>query len=292
VYWSFGQNLIDMMEIAERNSAGTSSVSGMSSRRGAGSPATVAARRDHRFRGVRPDEVRFNYDSQEFVYQEVRAARQRDGAPAQRTDGAVDAAYLARTDRIYNGDRTKWLKFAHGLRDQPEPLLQQGVVRPGGVIAAVDNVVHEQRRRRAAAYPATSTTTRNFWGRTRGNNLELPADAVRGRADERHAVRWRRRPAMTRMLSPSPDGEYRGLDPNVVGFGALAVNAAAQQPVRLSGRRRLCSSRPVPVRRQGAMPAMTYAQLQFIKAEAAYRMGDRRWRWRRTATASRRTSTS
>ena len=34
----------------------------------------------------------------------------------QRTDGSVNQAYLARTDKIYNGDRTKWLKLAYGMK--------------------------------------------------------------------------------------------------------------------------------------------------------------------------------
>ena len=76
------------------------------------------------------------------------------------------------------------------------------------------------------------------------------------------------------MLSPSPDGCYRGLDPNITGFGALA---AAQQPNNFS---RLCRYRwgCCPARYlfadKSKIPLMTYAQLQFVKAEAALRAGD------------------
>ena len=76
------------------------------------------------------------------------------------------------------------------------------------------------------------------------------------------------------MLSPSPDGVYRGLDPNVLGFGALTTT---QQPNNFFGyagsvgpglaSRYLFSDR-------SKIPLMTYAQLQFVKAEAALRMGD------------------
>jgi hypothetical protein len=76
------------------------------------------------------------------------------------------------------------------------------------------------------------------------------------------------------MLAPSPDGNYRGLDPNVVGFGALD---SASKPnnffgyistggVGLPGRYLFSDHAKIPV--------MTYSQLQFIKAEAALRMGD------------------
>lgn len=76
------------------------------------------------------------------------------------------------------------------------------------------------------------------------------------------------------MLSPSPDGQYRDLDPTY-GVGALTV---AQQPNNFWGATGL-----VPTGTQSRyifddkskLPVVTYAQLQFIKAEAAYRKGDR-----------------
>ena len=39
-------------------------------------------------------------------------------------------------------------------------------------------------------------------------------------------------PRMSRMLAASPDGQYRGLDVNVVGFGALTTT---QQPMNFYG---------------------------------------------------------
>lgn len=39
-------------------------------------------------------------------------------------------------------------------------------------------------------------------------------------------------PRMSRMLAPSPDGQYRGLDVNVVGFGDLTDD---EQPMNLFG---------------------------------------------------------
>jgi hypothetical protein len=57
-------------------------------------------------------------------------------------------------------------------------------------------------------------------------------------------------PRMSRMLSPAPDGVYRGLDINVNGFGALHHGAAAEQ---LHGYAAPAASAPgpLPVRRQG-----------------------------------------
>ncbi len=74
---------------------------------------------------------------------------------------------------------------------------------------------------------------------------------------------------MSRMLSPSPDGQYRGLDPNVVGFGALTTS---QRPNNFFGYPGT-SGLGLPARYifsdKSKIPVMTYAELQFIKAEAA-----------------------
>jgi hypothetical protein len=85
-------------------------------------------------------------------------------------------------------------------------------------------------------------------------------------------------PRMSKMLSPSPDGSFQGLDPNVLNFGALTT---AQQPNNFygyPGTQRLSSSnQPLQSRYifsdKSKIPVMTYSQLQFIKAEAALRMG-------------------
>jgi hypothetical protein len=80
---------------------------------------------------------------------------------------------------------------------------------------------------------------------------------------------------MSRMLSPSPDGVYRGLDPALGTVGALS---ATQQPMNLWGYTTLPptgSATRYVFDDKTKMPLMTYAQLQFIKAEAAYKAGDK-----------------
>ncbi|RYY19307.1 MAG: SusD/RagB family nutrient-binding outer membrane lipoprotein, partial [Sphingobacteriaceae bacterium] len=81
-------------------------------------------------------------------------------------------------------------------------------------------------------------------------------------------------PRMSRMLAPAPDGQYRGLQP-VAGIGALTVN---QQPYNFWGYPGIVTTGS-PTRYifddRSKLPVITYAQLQFIKAEAAYKKGDR-----------------
>src|SRR2546430_5310003 len=81
-------------------------------------------------------------------------------------------------------------------------------------------------------------------------------------------------PRMSRMLAPASDGQYRGVDPNLGGFGALT---AAQQPFNFFGYAGTGGS-GLPARYifadRSKLPVMTYAELQFIKAEAALRKDD------------------
>jgi len=80
---------------------------------------------------------------------------------------------------------------------------------------------------------------------------------------------------MSRMLAiDSANTAYTGLDINVSGFGALS---ALQQPKNFFGYTGTgglgLPSRYIFADRS-KLPVMTYSELQFIKAEAALRMGD------------------
>ena len=275
VYWSFGQNLIDMMEIAEREQRWDVLGVGYILKAWGWQQLTNIHGEIIVKEAIDQTKFKFNYDDQEFVYGEVRRLLDLAIENLQRDDGAVDPVYLARGDKIYDGDRQKWLKFAYGLlainlshySNKPE-------YDPAAVIAAVDKSFTSNADNAQLEYPGTVNDDRNFFGRTRGNFVsyrqtkfvvELMDGTQFGVED----------PRLTRMLSPSPDGEYRGLDPNVVGFGALS---AAQRPnnpygypaaggIGLPGRYLFDD--------KVQHPAMTYSQLQFIKAEAAYLSGNK-----------------
>ncbi|HEY8831735.1 MAG TPA: SusD/RagB family nutrient-binding outer membrane lipoprotein, partial [Gemmatimonadaceae bacterium] len=171
-----------------------------------------------------------------------------------------------------------WLKLAHGmLALNLNHYSNKSSYDPARVIAEVDKSFASNADDALMPYPGTSpdNSDRNFWGTTRDNItnyrqtlfvLHLMDSTQFGVVD----------PRMSRMLAPSPDGLYRGLDPNVVGFGALdslrRPNNFYGYPVRqgVGGglpSRYLFSDK-------SKIPLMTYSQLQFIKAEAALKRGD------------------
>ena len=154
VYWSLGQNLIDMNTKAEAEQRWDLLGVGLILKAWGWQVLTDLHGEIIVKEAIDQSRFTFDYDSQEYAYQEVKRLLDSAIVLLQRTDGAVDADYLAKGDKIYNGDRTKWLKFAYGIpRAQSEPLLQQGVVRSGRGDRGRRQVVRQQRRRCAAAVP-------------------------------------------------------------------------------------------------------------------------------------------
>ena len=276
VYWSLGQNLVDMMTKAEAEQRWDLLGVGMILKAWGWQVLTDLHGEIIIKESFDQTRFSFDYDTQEYAYQVVDSLLNRAVELLQRTDGAVDQAYLARGDKIYNGDRAKWLKLAYGLKALRLNHFSNKVsYDPAAVIALVDRSFVSNADDALLAYPATNNDDTNFWGRTRNNITPyrqtlfvlglLNGTQLGGVVD----------PRLTRMLSPSPDGQYRGLDPNVVGFGALPDS---QKPNNLNGYA-ATGGLGLPGRylfdNKARIPLMTYSQLQFIKAEAAYRMGDK-----------------
>ncbi len=271
VYWNFGQNLVDMMAKAEAEERWDLLGVGYVLKAWGWQQLTAQHGEIIIKEAFDQSKLTFNYDSQEFAYQEIERLLNEAIELLQRTDGAVNQAYLARTDIIYGGDRTKWLKFAYGLKAiSLNHFSNKATYKPAEVIAAVDQSFSSSADNALLTYTAAVNDDRNFIGWTR-NNLRSyrQTQFVVGLMDgtELGAVD----PRMSRMLAPSPDGQYRGYDIDLTstqqGFTAATtpnnffgyVGTAGGGPARY-----IFDDR-------SRMPIMTYAQLQFVKAEAAHR---------------------
>ena len=279
VYWTFGQNLIDMNTRAEAEQRWD--LLGVGTMLKGWGWMTLASLHGDIIVQQAFDQTRFSfdYDTEEYALTEAKKLLDSAIVLLQRTDGAVDAAYLGRTDKIYNGNRTKWLRYTYGLR----ALLQNrysnkaALYDPAAVIADVDASFTGNVDDALLAYPATQASDdRNFWGPGRQNMatfrqtrfvVELMNGTQFGAVVD---------PRMTRILAPDSAGTtYTGLDVNTLNYGALTVPQRPRnlwgyvgQPVANAPSRYLFSDK-------SKFPAMTYSQLQFVKAEAAFRQGDR-----------------
>ena len=277
VYWSLGQNLIDMNTKAEAEQRwdllGVGMIlKGWGWMQLAGLHGDIIVKE-----AIDQTRFSFDYDSEEYALQEAGKLLDSAIVLLQRTDGAVSVSYLGRTDHIYNGDRTKWLKYAHGLR----ALLRNrysnkaSLYKPADVIADVDASFASNADDALLPFLGTQNDDRNFYGPQRGNItsyrqtkfvVELMDGTQFGGAVD---------PRMSRMLAPSPDGAYRGLDINTVNFGALST---AQRPMNFFGyvgAPALGAPSRYLFADKSKYPAMTYSQLQFVKAEAAFRSGNK-----------------
>jgi hypothetical protein len=220
----------------------------------------------------------FDYDTQEFAYQESFRLLDLAIANLKRTDGAVDNNYLAKTDIIYKGKTNMWIKFANGLKAMALNHFSNktGLYKPDDVIAAVDaSIGASDAEQPLLAYTGTANDDINFYAGVRDNLTNyrqtkfilglMNGTQYPGLVD----------PRMSRMLSPSPDGQYRGLD-IALGFGALTT---AQLPNNFWGYPTLALSVRTPARyifsTKSKLPLFTYSQLQFVKAEAAFKKGDK-----------------
>lgn len=277
VYWSLGQNLLDMMQKAEAEQRwdllGVGYILkawGWQTLTGIHGEITIKE-------ANRPNQTKFPFDSQEFAYEESRRLLNLAITNLQRTDGAVNKAFLAVGDKIYNGDRDKWIKYAYAMlaMNLNHYSNKTGIYNAQAVIDAVDKSFASNADDALIAYTNTANDDTNFYGPRRQNyqnyrqtqfivNL-MNGTYFNGAVD----------PRMSRMLVNSPDGQFRGLDINVVGYGALTD---AEKPKNIWGSAANISS-GVPTTYlfddKSKVPAITYSQLQFIKAEAALKKGDK-----------------
>ena len=277
VYWSLGQNLVDMINKSETEQRWDVAGVGYFMKAWGWLVLTDMHGEIIVKEAIDPTRSTFDYDTQDYVYSEVARLLGIAIKDLQRTDGAVDATYLGKTDHLYNGDRTKWLKLAYGLQAiMLNHYSNKSTYKPSDVIAAVNQSFASNADDALWPYPAQDPafSDYNFLGARRANinsyrQTQFVVNLMNG--TDFGAVD----PRMSRMLAPSSDGLYRGVDPTVAGYGAMTTS---QQPFNLFGYAGTAGA-GLPSRYifddKSKFPFMTYSQLQFVKAEAAYRMGDK-----------------
>jgi len=278
VYWSLGQNLIDMTNKAQAEQRWDLLGVGLILKAWGWQALTDLHGEIIIKEAFDQSKTSFDYDTQDFAYQEVKRLLDSAIVLLQRTDGAVDQAYLAKGDHMYSGDRTKWLKLAYGMRALSlNHFSNKSTYNPAAVIADVDRSFASNSDDALLPYPGLSTDNadRNFWGPSRGNinnyrQTQFIVNLMNGTQ-----FGGTQDPRMTRMLSPSADGTCcLGLDPNVVGFGGIPAAKIPNNFFGYAGTAGVGLPSRYIFSDKSKIPLMTYSQLQFIKAEAALRMGD------------------
>lgn len=290
VYWSMGYNLSDMIESGERSKkydfVGVGHIMrayGWQNLTDYHGPVIMKE-------AFNPDKRVFNFDEQKEVYPEIKRLLEEGIKNLERTDG-LDAANsgLNKGDLIYSGNREKWKKFAYGLLAiNAHRLTNKSSYDPNKVIEYVDKSLASNADNAMIRFEGAVSSNTNFFGPIRNNiasnrqttyivglldgtNPTL-RDENLAAADPVFAGQHLKDPRLTAMLAPSPDGQYRGIRPGA----GLAGIPAAEIPNNLWG---AVGTSTAQVRQiyifgnAAQFPLMTYSQLQFIKAEAAWIAG-------------------
>ena len=287
VYWRGGYNLINMIAEAKTNEKWDYVGVGYALKAYGWQTLTDMHGEIIVSEAFTPGQTAFNYDTQEEVYMEVRRLCDTALFYLNKTDGKVSEASLKRGDQIFRGNRDRWIKFVYGLlaRNYNHLSKKGSLYKPDSVIYYADKAMASNADDAfspnvAAAPPADASP----WGQSRATisgeegfhalgqswySIVLMDSTTFGGprvTDPRMAV----------MLMPSPDGVYRGLNP---AKGATEITVVNQRVPNLYG----LTQNTAPTLTQSGLkylwrnaapvPLMTYAEMQFIKAEASFKLG-------------------
>jgi hypothetical protein len=272
-YYSIGLNLSNVITTA--HSAERYDIEGMGKIiRGWTWQATTDYHSDLiKFDQVFTARLTFDYGTQEEAYAEVKRLALEGIADIDRTDGKYDISYTAKGDLIYGGDKTKWKKFAYGLLARnAQNLSNKAGYNPAEVIAWVDQSFTSISDDCNVKFAGTNTSDANFFGPVRNNMALFRQTDFIVKTMDGTIFGGVIDPRMQAVLVPSQDGVFRG---NPLNTSAGTV-AATRIPNLWGGTTHTVSTLAgrYLFRDNVDFPIMTYAELQFIKAEAAFKLGD------------------
>jgi hypothetical protein len=229
----------------------------------------------------------FDYDPQSAVYDTVRQICDSAIIYLSRTDGAVSPANLAIGDGyLYGGDVNKWKKFVYAIKARSFAHLSNKAIYAqkgyaDSVIKYCDlSLANNADNALQKWVGGNFSGTNNYYGPYRGNIGTLRQSAFIanlltgvGPTSPFNGVLDPRTPY---LINENANKTYKGVVP---GLGPSGL-ATADQPLNFW--RASFSSTSVSVdsgryifNNLAPMPIITAAEVQFVKAEAAYRKGDK-----------------
>jgi Starch-binding associating with outer membrane len=224
-----------------------------------------------------PNRYSFDFDSQEEVYKEVVKLCNEAIESLNRTDGQPATTASRGGDLVYRGDKSKWLKFTYAvLAKNAIRLSNKSTFSADKVIEYCDKSLASNADNFNVPHQGNSSADANFFGPTRNNVtgfrptnflLSLLDGTVNKVVDPRLAV----------YLTPAPDGTYRAVVP-IAGDPNNVANNVRRIPTFYGTSPAVTATTndgKYVFRDKADHPIVTYAEIQFIKAEAAFRKGDR-----------------
>lgn len=229
----------------------------------------------------RPDQLTFNYDQQQDVYEHVKKLADTALIYLNQAKSSSSPRFAVGDKNLYKGDIDKWIKFVYATKAMVfHRFINKSSYNADSVIAYADKAFSSPADDALVQHPLSTINEHlNFYGPRRNNLATARPTAylikmMDGTAQFPAAVD----PRMAFLFKPSQDGIYRGLE---AGKGE-SVLTVAQRPGNFWGQ----YSTAAPTggvdtdarsyfKNNGAFPILTYAQIQFVKAEAAFKKGDK-----------------
>lgn len=224
-----------------------------------------------------PNRFKFDFDPQQDVYAEVVRLANESIKNFSRTDGSGLMTKLSGPDLAYKGDPAKWIKFNYGLLARnANNLINKATYDPAKVIEYCDKSLASNADNFVVPNNGAISADANFFGPLRANLASYrQTRIVVGLLDGTYFTGTPGLvidPRRDNMITVSADGVFRGTLPNQPDLGtALAKN----QIPNVWGV--LGAANPGPglgkyiFRDNAGFPIMTYTEIQFMKAEAAFR---------------------
>ncbi len=305
VYWEWGQNLEDMINDGKSLNQPLYAGIGLALKAYGWYQMTSIHGEAPCKEFLDPGRTVFDYDSQEYIYSQSRKWAKEAIDILSKADATVYPASLTTNDLMYKGDRTKWLKFAYGV------LAKNYITISGKNVAYLDSAINAVNSAMTSSSDdatvmvagGTVSAQANFFGILRGNlsnvlnQSDYMVDVMTGRVkyydpntgntvttgsvtqlmakqyvtdsltlDPRAICYFGTKDTMPNDLSTINVKTYKftGTLPGQTSQGTLfSTTAAPTAATSGTGRWIFRDNAPYIV--------MTYAELQFIKAEAQYR---------------------
>jgi hypothetical protein len=228
----------------------------------------------------------FKYDDQQVVYRGVDSLCRLALNYLSRTDLSPSNSLLIRGDFIYDGSNAKWIKFVNGiLAKNFHRVTNKSTYQADSVIYYVDRSFANTQDDFVVPFDATKNDDTNFFGTYRDNlssfrQTKMIVQLLDGTTLAGSSAGINRDPRMRHMLSASNDttngnGGYYALEPGLAdpntGNKRVATPFGDSLYANPSASRFDPSRGKYLFRDKAVSPVMSYSELQFIKAEAAYK---------------------
>jgi hypothetical protein len=245
------------------------------------------------------DSLFFRYDNQDVVYAGLDSLIRDAIGYLSRTDFNPNSQRLVRGDLVYGGNTANWRKFAYGLLARIyNAQINKPAYKADSVIRFCDLSFANNTEDFLIPHDASRNADANIFGTFRDNLNTNGGAALRqsdfivrlldGRVFAGSNIPANRDPRMRHMLGISADssgttnGGYRGSIPGQGDPNGAAANTRIRIPVlwgdSLNANPGAGNFANPPGKylfhNKVVFPLMTYAEIQFMKAEAALRKGD------------------